>query len=41
MPMNALDLGDLGFDGLEPAETGRPKFHSSIFLKFYMVNVRP
>ena len=34
-PMDALDLGDLGFDGLEPAETGRPGFHSSI-LKFYI-----
>ena len=28
-------IGDLGFDGLEPAETGRPGFHSSI-LKFYI-----
>ena len=28
-------IGDLGFDGLEPAETGRPGFHSSI-LKLHL-----
>ena len=25
--VDALDLGDLGFDGIEPAATGRPRFH--------------
>ncbi len=25
--VDALDLADLGFDGVEPAATGRPAFH--------------
>ena len=25
----ALDLGELGFDGVEPAATGRPTYHSA------------
>ena len=28
--VDALDLAGLGFDGIEPAATGRPGFHSSI-----------
>ena len=34
--VDALDLGDLGFGGVEPAATGRPSFHSSILLKLYI-----
>jgi transposase len=28
--VDALDLGGLGFDGVEPAATGRPAFHPSV-----------
>jgi transposase len=34
--VDALDLGDLGFDGVEPAATGRPAFHPSVLLKLYI-----
>ena len=34
--VDALDLGDLGFDGVEPAATGRPSFHPSVLLKLYI-----
>ena len=34
--VDALDLGDLGFDGIEPAATGRPGFHPSVLLKLYV-----
>jgi hypothetical protein len=27
--VGALDLGDLGFDGIDPAATGRPALHSA------------
>jgi hypothetical protein len=27
----ALDLAELGFDGIEPAATGRPSYHPSNF----------
>ena len=30
------DLGELGFDGVEPAATGRPSYHPSILLKLYI-----
>jgi transposase len=29
-----LDLGKLGFDGIEPAITGRPAYHPAVFSKF-------
>jgi transposase len=32
----ALDLAELGFDGLEPAATGRPAYHPSTLLKLYI-----
>jgi transposase len=32
----ALDLADLGFDGVEPAATGRPAYHPSTLLKLYI-----
>ena len=30
--IDALDLADLGFDGVEPAATGRPAFQPSVLL---------
>jgi transposase len=34
--VDALDLAGLGFDGIEPAATGRPGFHPSVLLKLYI-----
>src|SRR5665647_2631295 len=34
--VDALDLRDLGFDGIDPAATGRPGFHPSVLLKLYI-----
>jgi len=34
--VGAVDVGDLGFDGVEPAETGRPAYHPSALLKLYI-----
>jgi transposase len=34
--VDALDLKELGFDGVEPATTGRPAFHPSVLLKLYI-----
>ena len=34
--VDALDLKELGFDGVEPAATGRPSFHPSVLLKLYI-----
>ena len=34
--VDALDLRELGFDGVEPAATGRPGFHPSVLLKLYI-----
>jgi transposase len=34
--VDALDLKELGFDGAEPAATGRPAFHPSVLLKLYI-----
>lgn len=34
--VDALDLAGLGFDGVEPAATGRPNFHPSVLLKLYV-----
>jgi transposase len=31
-----LDLAELGFEGVEPAETGRPAYHPSALLKLYV-----
>ncbi len=31
-----LDLGALGFDGVEPAATGRPAYHPSTLLRIYL-----
>jgi transposase len=34
--IDRLDLGELGFEGVEPAETGRPAYHPSVLLKLYV-----
>src|SRR5258708_18719014 len=34
--VDALDLADLGFEGIEPAATGRPAYHPSPMLKLYI-----
>src|SRR5262249_52999559 len=34
--IDALNLSDLGFDGVEPAATGRPAYHPSTLLKLYI-----
>jgi transposase len=34
--VDALDLAELGFDGVEPASTGRPSYHPSALLKLYI-----
>ena len=31
-----LDLGGLGFEGVQPAATGRPAYHLSVLLKIYI-----
>jgi transposase len=34
--VDALDLAALGFDGVDPAATGRPAYHPSVLLKLYI-----
>jgi transposase len=34
--VDALDLGGLGFEGVEPAATGRPGYHPGLLLKLYV-----
>lgn len=34
--VDELDLGQLGFDGVNPAATGRPSYHPSVLLKIYI-----
>lgn len=34
--VDALDLAELGFAGVEPAATGRPSYHPSVLLKLYV-----
>jgi transposase len=34
--VDRLDLAELGFDGVEPAQTGRPSYHPSALLKLYI-----
>ena len=31
-----LDLGALGFEGVQPAPTGRPAYHPATLLKIYL-----
>jgi transposase len=34
--VEALDMRELGFAGLDPADTGRPAYHPSVHLKLYV-----
>jgi transposase len=34
--VDALNLHELGFDGAEPAATGRPSYHPAVLLKIYI-----
>src|SRR5499433_2058294 len=34
--VDALNVAELGFDGIEPAATGRPSYHPSVLLKLYV-----
>jgi len=34
--VDALDLADLGFAGVEPKATGRPAYHPTTMLKIYL-----
>src|SRR6516162_11485323 len=34
--VDTLEMAELGFDGIEPARTGRPAFHPSVLLKLYI-----
>src|SRR5689334_3474721 len=34
--VDALDLAEIGFEGVDPAATGRPAYHPSVFLKLYI-----
>jgi transposase len=34
--VEALDLAEMSFDGVEPAATGRPSYHPSVLLKLYI-----
>ena len=34
--VDALDLAEMSFEGLEPAATGRPSYHPSVLLKLYI-----
>jgi transposase len=34
--VDELDLGKLGFEGVEPAATGRPGYHPAVLLKLYI-----
>ena len=34
--VDALDLAELGFEGVEPEATGRPSYHPSALLKLYI-----
>jgi transposase len=34
--VDELDMGELGFDGVEPEATGRPSYHPSVLLKLYI-----
>jgi transposase len=36
VPVDDLDLAELGFGGVDPEATGRPSYHPSILLKLYI-----
>jgi transposase len=35
-----LDLHEMGFEGAEPASTGRPAYHPAVLLKLYIYGYR-
>jgi len=37
--VDALELHDLGFDGVDPAATGQPAYHPSPMLKLYIYGI--
>ena len=34
--VDELDLGEMGFQGVDPLATGRPAYHPSVLLKIYI-----
>ena len=34
--VDALDLAEMAFEGVDPAATGRPAYHPSVLLKLYI-----
>jgi len=38
--VDELDLGRLGFQGVDPASTGRPAYHPAVLLKLYIYGYR-
>jgi transposase len=34
--VDELDLAALGFEGVDPTETGRPAYHPAVLLKIYI-----
>jgi transposase len=34
--VDEFDLGKLGFEGVDPAATGRPAYHPAVLLKLYI-----
>ena|SRR5579871_16596 len=38
--VDALDLAEMSFKGVEPAATGRPSYHPSVLLKLYIYGWR-
>jgi transposase len=34
--VDGLDLGEMAFEGIDPAATGRPAYHPSVLLKLYI-----
>jgi transposase len=36
--VDALNLAEFGFAGVEPATTGRPAYHPSVLLKLYITD---
>jgi transposase len=34
--VDALDLAEMSFEGVEPAATGRPSYHPAVLLKLYI-----
>ena len=37
--VDGLDLGELGFSGVEPSVTGRPSYHPCVLLKLYILRL--